>query len=166
MVTKTGNKAITDSEEKNLFDRITEAHRKNRNFIVLVDDIKRINLKDFTFGKPEVLIIEDTDENREKLKYLHNMRWEWFIEDFYDNKVHLAGYKFCDYTDYKDKFVSLFYFVDTEKIMRNWLFINENKFRNATIICPKEIEELIRKELPTANYVTIELEDYIDKRIR
>lgn len=38
MVTKTGNKAITDSEEKNLYDRITEAHRRNRRFIILVDE--------------------------------------------------------------------------------------------------------------------------------
>ena len=50
--------------------------------------------------------------------------------------------------------------------MRNWHFLNVNKYRNATLICPKEIEELIRKELPTANYVIIELENYIDKRIR
>ena len=40
------------------------------NFIVLVDDIKRINLMEFAFGKNEILIIEDTIENREKLKYL------------------------------------------------------------------------------------------------
>ena len=59
----------------------------------------------------------------------------------------------------------MFFFVDTEKIMRNWHFLNVNKYRNATIICPKEIEELIRTELPTANYVIIELENYIDREI-
>ena len=137
----------------------------HNNFIVLVDDIKRINLMKFAFGKNEVLIIEDTVENRQKLKYLHNIRWENFVHDFYDDKVYLSGYNFCDYTDYKDKFISLFFFVDTEKIMRNWHFLNVNKYRNATIICPKEIEELIRNELPTANYVIIELENYIDREI-
>ncbi len=137
----------------------------HNNFIVLVDDIKRINLMEFAFGKNEILIIEDTIENREKLKYLHNIRWENFVHDFYDDKVYLSGYNFCDYTDYKDKFISLFFFVDTEKIMRNWHFLNVNKYRNATIICPKEIEELIRNELPTANYVIIELENYIDREI-
>ena len=38
MVTKTGNKAITESEEKNLYDRIAEAHRRGRRFIILVDE--------------------------------------------------------------------------------------------------------------------------------
>lgn len=38
MVTKTGNKAITESEEKNLYDRIAEAHRLGRRFIIIVDE--------------------------------------------------------------------------------------------------------------------------------
>lgn len=38
MVTKTGNRAITDGEEKNLYDRIAEAHRSYRKFIVIVDE--------------------------------------------------------------------------------------------------------------------------------
>ena len=49
--------------------------------------------------------------------------------------------------------------------MRNWHFLNVNNYRNATIVCTKKIEELIRRKLPTANYVTIELEDYIDREI-
>ena len=38
MVTKTGNRAITESEEKNLYDRIAEAHRNGRRFIIIVDE--------------------------------------------------------------------------------------------------------------------------------
>ena len=37
-VTKKDNKAITDSEEKNLYDRIAEAHRRGRRFVVIVDE--------------------------------------------------------------------------------------------------------------------------------
>ena len=38
LVTKSGNIAIRDSERKNLFDRIAEAHRKGTEFIVIIDE--------------------------------------------------------------------------------------------------------------------------------
>lgn len=38
LVTKRGNTAIKDSERKNLFDRIADAHRKNMDFIVIIDE--------------------------------------------------------------------------------------------------------------------------------
>lgn len=38
LVTKKGNTAIHDSERKNLYDRIAEAHRSGMNFIVIIDE--------------------------------------------------------------------------------------------------------------------------------
>ena len=38
LVTKKDNKSITDSEQKNLFDRIKEAERNNTQFIVIIDE--------------------------------------------------------------------------------------------------------------------------------
>lgn len=38
LVTKKGNNAIKDSEKKNLFDRIVEAKREQREFIIIVDE--------------------------------------------------------------------------------------------------------------------------------
>lgn len=38
LVTKKGNTAIRDSERKNLFDRIAEAHRGGMQFIVIIDE--------------------------------------------------------------------------------------------------------------------------------
>lgn len=38
LVTKKGNTAIKDSERKNLFDRISEAHRNGIDFIVIIDE--------------------------------------------------------------------------------------------------------------------------------
>ena len=38
LVTKTGNKAISDGERKNLFDRIAEAHRNGIQFIIIIDE--------------------------------------------------------------------------------------------------------------------------------
>lgn len=38
LVTKKGNKSIKDSERKNLFDRIAEAHRNGIDFIIIIDE--------------------------------------------------------------------------------------------------------------------------------
>lgn len=38
LVTKKGNKAISDTEKKNLFDRIAEGNRKNITYIIIIDE--------------------------------------------------------------------------------------------------------------------------------
>lgn len=38
LVTKAGNTAIRDSERKNLFDRIADAHRNGLNFVIIIDE--------------------------------------------------------------------------------------------------------------------------------
>ena len=38
LVTKRGNTAIRDSERKNLFDRIADAHRNGINFMIIIDE--------------------------------------------------------------------------------------------------------------------------------
>lgn len=137
--------------------------KKFKNIIVLVNDINRINLIDFAFGVNEVLIIEDNKKNREKLKYLHSINWSKIINDNFRNRLFFSEYNFCDYTDYKNKYVSTFYYLDTEKINRIKYFLRENKNKNAHIICNSELETEIKKELPNADYIVVDLEDYIDK---
>ena len=140
-----------------------QKEKKFKNIIILVNDINRINLNDFAFGINEVLIIEDNKKNREKLKYLHSINWSKIINDNFKNRLFFSEYNFCDYTDYKNKYVSTFYYLDTEKINRIKYFLRENKNKNAHIICNSELEKEIKKELPNANYIVVDLEDYIDK---
>jgi hypothetical protein len=134
-----------------------------QNIIVLVDDISRINIIEFTFGINQVLVIEDTEENREKLKYLHSVNWNKVLEENYKTEVFLAEYNFCSYTDYKNKYISIFYFLDTEKINRIKYFLRENNKKNMDIICSSELKERLKVELPTACYITVNLEKYIEK---
>lgn len=54
-----------------------------KNIIILVNNINRINLNDFAFEKNRILVIEDNDTNREKLKYLHSIRWKEIIDKCY-----------------------------------------------------------------------------------
>ena len=143
-----------------------QKERKYKNIIVLINDKNRINTNDFAFGNNQVLIIEDTEINREKLKYLHSINWTRIIQEKYKNKIHLSEYNFCNYTDHNNKYISTFYFFDTEKINRIKYFLRENKNKNADIICSLELEKEIKKELPTANYVIVDFEKYIDKERR
>ncbi len=42
---------------------------KYKNIIILVNDINRINLSDFAFGKNQILVVGDKENNREKLNW-------------------------------------------------------------------------------------------------
>lgn len=140
-----------------------QKEKNYKNIIILIDDVRRINVSDFTFGMNKVLILNDTEGNREKLKYLHSIDYSKIIKDNYKNNVHLAEYIFCDYTNYKDKYISMFYFLDTEKINKIKYFLSENKNKNADIVCSIDIKEQLQKELPTCNYIIVDLDKYIDK---
>lgn len=136
-----------------------------KNFIILLNDINRINLDDFAFGKNKVLVIEDNENNREKLKYLHSIRWNELTDEYFKD-VHLSEYTFCEYSNNKDKYINAFYFIDTEKIIRFKYFINESSTKRAYIVCDMKLEEGLRKELPNANYCVVNMEKYIDKKKR
>ncbi len=135
---------------------------KYKNIIILVNDINRINLNDFAFGLNRILVIEDNEINKEKLKYLHSIRWKEIVDKCYKG-AYLSQYSFCEYTNNKDKFINMFYFIDTEKITRLKYFIRENSTKKACIICNTELETRLRKELPNANYCVVDLNGYIDK---
>lgn len=140
-----------------------QKERTYKNIIIFTNDKTRININDFTFGKNQVIIIEDTLKNKEKLKYLNSINWDKVIYTYFKSNVLLSEYSFCDYTNHKDKYISTFYFIDTEKINRIQNFLRENKNKNAIIICNKDIEEDLKKELPNAKYIAIDLKPYIDK---
>lgn len=125
-----------------------------------------MNINVYSFGFNEVLVIESNDKNLEKLKYLHNMNWSRAINDYYKTNMYLSELPFCDYTDNKGTYISTFYFIDAEKINRIKYFLRENKDKNIDILCPKELEEKIKKELPSAKFIPIDPEKYIDKEIR
>lgn len=133
-----------------------------KNIIILVNDINRINLNDFAFGKNRILVIEDNETNREKLKYLHSISWKEIIDKYYKG-AYLSRYSFCEYTNDKDKFINTFFFMDTEKIIKLKFFMRESPNKRTYIICNTELEKELRKVLPDANYCVVDLKNYIDK---
>ena len=140
-----------------------QKEKKYTNVIVFTNEIKGLPLSEFAFGVNQVLLIEETEANKEKLKYMHNVRWADIIQKYYKQDVVISEYGFCDYTDHKEKYISTFYFLDTEKINRIKMFLIENKNKNADIICDSKIAEELKKEIPGANYCIVNFEDYIDK---
>ncbi len=141
-----------------------QKEKKYKNIIILTNDENRIKTSDFTFGMNQVLVVQDTEENREKLKYLHSINWYNVIKEIYKrSNIYLSDYNFCEYTDYKNKFINTFYFFDTEKVNRINYFLKENKDKNADIVCNSQVKERLEKELPNCNYNIIDLEKYIDK---
>lgn len=137
-----------------------------RNILILVNNIERLNLKDFAFGFNSVIISNDGDEELENLKYINQVNWPKIIQNLYKNTVHISEYNSSDYTNSKDKYVSLFYFLDTEKINRIDIFLKNNERKKADIICDKNIENYLKKELPFANLLPINISDFIEKDIR
>lgn len=120
---------------------------KHKNIIILVDDIKRINLKDFTFGFNSVILCEDNDEKLKELEYLHRINWSKIINKLYNNKVHISEYNSCNYTDNKEKYISTFYLIDTEKINRIDTFLRNNTEKQVDIICSKNIVNMLRSRI-------------------
>jgi len=140
-----------------------QKEKKYQNIIILVNDISRLSTSDFSFGMNQVLVVEDNDANREKLKYLHSIDKTRLLEDIYKKPMSISEYNFCDYTDHKNKYVSIFYFLDTEKITRIKNFLRENKNKNADIVCSSKLANELKNELPNAHYIVTNLEEYIDK---
>lgn len=81
LVTKRGNNAIKDSERKNLFDRIAEAHRKNIDFIVIIDEEHSNNT-----AKAKVIIDAFAAKHiiRVSATAIKNNRYEYFEIDELD----------------------------------------------------------------------------------
>lgn len=139
---------------------------KHKNIIILINDIKRIDLRSFAFGFNSVIICEDSDDKLHELKYLHQINWSKIIYNQYKSQVHLSEYNFCDYTDNKRKYITTFYLIDTEKINRINTFLRNNSEKKADIICNKNIVRYLGQEIPTANYTLINLDEFIEKDIK
>ena len=81
LVTKKGNTAIRDSERKNLFDRIAEAHRAGTEFIVIIDEEHSNNT-----AKAKTIIDAFSAKNiiRISATAVENKRYEYFEIDEVD----------------------------------------------------------------------------------
>jgi len=134
-----------------------------RNIIILVEDISKINLENFTFGYNSILIVEDNETNKERLKYLNSINWHKIITNEYKN-ADLSPHIYCDYEDSKGNYISYFYFYDTEKVNRINQFLAINKDKQATIFCSKELKPLLQQNIIKAKYNVIDIDKLVDRK--
>ena len=88
---------------KNLIDK--DFLRKIRWMLVLGGSgIQYVKLLNFEYNKSN-----KNAKYREKLKYLHSIRWKAIIDKCYKG-AYLSEYSFCEYTNNKDKFINMFFF--------------------------------------------------------
>lgn len=146
-----------------IYDLQKESNYKN--IIVLIDNINRINFSDFIFGFNSLIVCEDTDEQLKKLAYIQQINWQKAVQNLYNN-VHISEYNFCDYTNNKNKYISTFYMLDTEKINRINMFLKNNENKKIDIISSEEESLILRKLLLQVNYNTINLSEFIDRNVR
>lgn len=114
-----------------------------KNIIILINDISRINMKEWAFGFNSLVICEDSDESLKKLKYIQQVNWLNVVNKLYGSKVHISSYNFCDYA-FKDKYISVLNFIDTEKLNRIDTFLKNNIGKKVEIVCGKDIISLLR----------------------
>lgn len=155
---------ISDKHTKKYINTVMydlQKETKYKNILILVDDIKRIELRNFIFGFNSLIICEDNDEQLLKLKYIQQINWPKIVQTLYKG-VHISEYNFCDYTNNKDRYIATFYLIDTEKINRINVFLENNKNKQVDIICGENIIRNLGQEMPLVNYNLIKLSDFIE----
>lgn len=157
---------ISKEQDKKYIESVffdIQKEQKYRNIIIFSEDISKISLKKFSYGLNEVLVIKPNIQNLEKLQYINKIDWSKVVRNKLGNSVFLSEYNFCEYTNKKDKYILCFYFIDTEKINLIKYFLRENENIKATIVCSKEIVDNLKQELPSVEYIVVELDLYIVK---
>lgn len=140
-----------------------QKEKQFKNILILLDSGVKINNLDFTFGYNQVLILEDTIENRNKLPYINSINWHKIASHFFKNP-YISEYNFCDYIDIKNRYIAYFTLFDTEKTNRINQYLRENKFKRIEVLCPKELYSKLRQEILRANYTVLNLANFIDKK--
>ena len=140
-----------------------QKERLYNNIIVFYETGVEINPLNFTFGHNQVLLIEDTIENKTNLQYIHCIDWYEIIYKYFKEPF-LSSHAFCDYEDLRGKYISYFTFYDTEKVNRINQYLAENKFRKVDILCPKQMYDRLSHVIPRANYISLDLEKFIDRK--
>lgn len=137
-----------------------QLEQKYKNIIVFVEDITRIPINKYRDGLWEILIIRYTEENKILLSTITLIDWEDILCDLYPNeKVIISKYDFIDYVTDNNKYINHFAFVDSEKIDSCKRFLQKNPSKQMDIVCTKEILEILKQEIPDANYKTVSLDN-------
>jgi len=135
--------------------------RNQKNVIVFVEDLNKIDINDFIFGLDKLYIIPITEDNIHLLENLHKIDYQEIFSKLYKDNVYLSEYDFCDYYTKQDLYIYPLPFIDTEKLSTIKFFLMENKNKKVDILYSKNISLLATGKLKGANYKPIDFDKYV-----
>ena len=94
------------------------------------------------------------------------INWFKIIKDKYNVNAYFSEYGYCDYIVNGKTYISTFYLIDTEKIARINLFLENNTDTNIDVLCNKNIYEILTKMMPTANVIPIIITEKEKRTVR
>ena len=152
LVTKTGNKAITEGEKKNLFDRIAEAHRAGISFIVIIDEehsnnTAKANTIINAFSPKHVVRVSATAISNSRFEYFEIDETDVIDEGLITSAIYVnAGVE--DGMEIKDDFDCLLELADKKR--------KEIALRYKEKVTDKIIRPLVLIQFPNGQPETIE----------
>lgn len=135
--------------------------RIHKEFIVFVEDIGKINMNDFVFGKDKIYIIPQTEENIHIIENINKINYPELFKKVYKDKVYLSGHTFCEYYINQEHFVYTLPLIDTEQLSTIKYFLLENKNKQVDILYSKNIPLLKIGKIEGANYIPVDYGKYI-----
>lgn len=137
-----------------------------KNILILIDDLRRINLLEYAFGLNTVIICKDQDKELKQLEKIHKIDWYNVLYKIFNANAYLSPYEYCDFIINGDIFVSVFYGIDTEKIGRINLFSQNNKGRQIQVVCNENIKEELEKLLINTKIIPVDLSKETEREVR
>lgn len=135
--------------------------RIHKEFIVFVEDIGKINMNDFVFGKDKIYIIPKIEENIHIIENINKINNPELFKRMYKDKVYLSGHTFCEYYINQNHFVYTLPLIDTEQLSTIKYFLLENKNKQVDILYSKNIPLLKIGKIEGVNYIPVDYGKYI-----
>ena len=136
------------------------------NFIVFVEDIDKIDIQSFVFGRNRLYIVSNNSESIKLIENIDKIDYQKVFTNTYKEKVYLSGHNFCDYYINESHFVYTMPLINPEKIINIKYFTLENKHIKVDVLYSKNISPILLKNLNGVKLIPIDYSKYIQEEFR
>lgn len=136
------------------------------NFIIFVEDIEKIDIQSFAFGKKKLYIVPMSEKNIKIIENIDKIDYQKIFKDKYKEKVYLSGHSFCEYYINESHFVYTMPLINPEKIVNIKYFTLENKHVKVDVLYSKNISPILLKNLNGVKLIPIDYSKYIQEEFK